>query len=97
MPLEQHGYIDVLADVPRVIRFGRFLRSFCVAEPRPFDLEPWVAFESRLSHFRANMLTFTVAIGPDEESLCITCLRGYIGSNRLFVLSARQLTSKSGP
>ena len=44
-------------------------RPLNVAEPRPFDVDAWVALARRLADLVADVLALEIAVGPDDERL----------------------------
>lgn len=43
------------------------LRSFHIAESRTFDLNVWLSLSSSFDNLVPDMLSFTIAIRPDDE------------------------------
>jgi len=48
-------------------------RSLDIAESCPLDLKPVIAFQSFCPHFTADILSFPITIGPDEEGPGAPC------------------------
>jgi hypothetical protein len=56
------------------------------AKSGPFDLDPWVGLATFSDDFGADMLAFSIAIGPDHENSGSTSFLTKIGSDRFAVL-----------
>lgn len=63
-----------------------YLRSFCIAEYRSLDLNATFAFPSSLPYLGTDVLTFSVTVGPDEQSLAVLGLLSDISCDWLLVL-----------
>lgn len=62
----QFDQYELLASSQRQILNSRF---FDVAEPGSFDLNAAVCLPGDLAYFTADVLSFKIAIGPDEQGL----------------------------
>lgn len=58
----------------RSIFRGSIARSLDIAEGRSLDLDPPVAFLGRIDNLLSDVLSLTIAIGPDDEQLAVPCL-----------------------
>lgn len=65
---------------------------FSVAELGSLDDDAGVAFEGLIAYFGANVLSFSVAISPNEQDLCVLGLLGDIFGDGFLVL--RKLVAK---
>ena len=70
---------------------AKHLRSFCVTELGSFDLNPIITTLSLFPHFCANMLPFSITVGPDEQSLGVFGLVSNVFCNWQFVLRGRSV------
>lgn len=68
------------------IRPDTDLRSFGVAEPRSPDFNASIASPCLVANFRADMLAFSITIGPDEQCFAVPGLVPNVLRNGLFVL-----------
>jgi hypothetical protein len=64
----------------------KIIRSLRVAKLSPFDFKSCVSFKSCLPHLRANILSFTITVGPDEKRFCVPSLiRNVVGDSLFFL------------
>lgn len=49
-----------------------------VRKPCPLDYDVWIRFFGDIPHFRANVLTLSITVGPDEQYLGVACFTGNI-------------------
>lgn len=79
--------------IPRSIqkkgRCGSYGRSFDIAELGPLDFDAWVALESRIPDLAADMLPFTIAVGPNKKRFGVLGLVLDVPCNIFLVLFYR--------
>lgn len=73
------------------------LRSFHVAKTRAFDLDLRIAFLCGIDNFLANVLSFTITIGPDDEKTGVLGLVCYVLRNVLFILLLVSVRVRKSP
>lgn len=67
---------------------NKIVRSLRVVELSAFDFESRIAFKGCLPHLRANILSFTITVSPNEKRLCVTSLLGDVVGDSFFILKS---------
>lgn len=62
------------------------LRSFDIAEASTFDLNLSIAFLGRIDNLLADVFSFAITIGPNDEQAGVPCLVCQVLGDILFVL-----------
>jgi hypothetical protein len=61
-------------------------RSLGIAEPGSFDLDACISTFGLIANFATNVLSFTITIGPDEQSFAVPGLISNVLCNWQLVL-----------
>jgi len=61
--------------------------SLNIAEPRALDLQPVIAFQGFIPDLGPDMLSLSITIGPDEQSLGTSGLIFDVRSNFTLILN----------